>query len=213
MLRKGIRYALGLGLLLLVGYNSVYIKKLNEVQAAAATGKFNAAAYAQSFWKEKLTPGLAAATDLGQLLVLLQADKDSAFKTHSNALGIGNLRYFLVKGKGEIRVLHENDLTLVLQPETKGTAITVATEFIYGNAVRDALGLMDINDFSNTMDMNTVSAEINKKIRTDILPPFLAKARQGSQVQFTGALELNQQHLRLNKIEVIPITLQLVDAQ
>jgi predicted lipoprotein len=213
MLKKGMKYTLALGLLLVVGYNSVYFKKLNEVKAASASGKFDAAAYAQTFWREKLTPGLASATDLQQLLVLLQTDKESAFKKHSHALGIGNLRYFLVKGEGKITALNENDLALALQPDSLGTAVTIATEFIYGNAVRDALGLMDINDFSNTMDMNNVSAEINKKIRTGILPPFLAKARKGSLVQFTGALELNQQHLRLNKIEVIPISLKLVEAE
>ena len=211
MLRKRIKYALVGCLLLLVGYKSVYFKKLSEVQAAAASGKFDAAAYARTFWVEKLTPGLAAATDLPQLLALLQSDKEGAFKKHSQALGIGNLRYFLVKGEGTITALQENELSLALQPDSSGTVITLATEFIYGNAVRDALGLMDLNDFSNTMDMNNVSAEINKKIRTEILPPFLAKARKGSVVQFTGALELNQQHLRLNKIEVIPISLQLAE--
>lgn len=211
MLKKGIKYTLALLVVLVVGYNSVYFRKLQEVKAAAGAGKFDAAAYARTFWDEQLTPGLAKATDLGQLLALLQTDKDSAFKSHSHALGMGNLRYFLVKGEGEITALNENDLSLALQPGPAGTAVTIATEFVYGNAVRDALGLLDINDFSNTMDMNNVSAEINKKIRTDILPPFLAKARKGSVVQFTGAIELNQQHLRLNKIEVIPISLKLVD--
>jgi predicted lipoprotein len=212
-MKKKIKYALALLVMLVVGYHSVYFRKLSEVKAAAAGGKFDAAAYAHTFWEEQLTPALAQATDLGQLLALLQTNKDSAFKNHSHALGIGNLRYFLVKGEGKITALNENDLSLALPPAAPGTAITLATEFVYGNAVRDALGLLDINDFSNTMDMNNVSAEINKKIRTDVLPPFLAKAREGSVVQFTGAIELNQQHLRLNKIEVIPVSLQVVEPE
>ena len=44
---KKIKYALVGCLLVLVGYKSVYFKKLSEVQAAAASGKFDAAAYAR----------------------------------------------------------------------------------------------------------------------------------------------------------------------
>ena len=210
MHKKIIKYTLALILLLVVGYNSVYIKKLSEVKAAATSGKFDAAAYAQSFWRDKLTPGLNQATALPELLVMLQADKDGTFRAHSHALGIGNLRYFLVKGEGNITAINENDLTISLQPDSVGKEVKIATEFVYGNAVRDALGLLNINDFNNTMDMNNVSAELNKKIRTEILPPFLAQARKGNLVQFTGAIELNQVHLRLDEIEVIPISLKLV---
>jgi len=210
MQKKVIKYTLALILLLVVGYNSVYIKKLSEVKAASTAGKFNAAAYAQTFWQEKLTPGLAKATNLPELLTLLKTDKENAFKTYSHALGIGNLRYFLIKGEGKITAIHENDISVALLPDSVGKELKIATEFVYGNAVRDALGILSINDFSNTMDMNNVSAEINKKIRTEIIPPFRAQAKKGALVQFTGAIELNQAHLRLDEIEVIPVSLNLM---
>src|SRR5688572_12047502 len=120
MHKKIIKYTLALILLLVVGYNSVYIKKLSEVKAAATSGKFDAAAYAQSFWRDKLTPGLAKATALPELLLMLQADKDGTFRAHSHALGISNLRYFLVKGEGNITAINENDLTISLQPDSVG---------------------------------------------------------------------------------------------
>jgi predicted lipoprotein len=210
MLKKVIKYTLALILLLVVGYNSVYIKKLSEVKAAATAGKFDAVAYAHTFWIEKLTPGLTKATNLPELLVLLKTDKESAFKNYSHALGIGNLRYLLVKGEGRITAINENDISVALRPDSLGQDLKIATEFVYGNAVRDALGILSINDFSNTMDMNNVSAELNKKIRTEIIPPFRAQAKKGSTVQFIGAIELNQVHLRLDEIEVIPVSLNLV---
>ena len=210
MLRKGLKYGFSLLLLLIIGYNSVYIKDLNEVKAAAAAGKFNAAEYAQKFWQEKLTPGLTKAVDLPELLQNLQANPDEAFKTHGHALGIGNLKYFLVKGTGQITAISENDVTVTLQPATNDSNIRLQTEFVYGNAIRDALGVINMNDFDNTMDMNNVSAEINKKIRTEIIPPFKAQAKTGNQVQFIGAIELNQAHLRLQEIEIIPVSLALV---
>ncbi|KAA5540883.1 DUF2291 domain-containing protein [Adhaeribacter rhizoryzae] len=210
MLKKGIKYTVALILLLIVGYNSVYIKKLSEVKAAAATGKFDATLYAQTFWQEKLTPGLAKANNLPELLTLLKSDKENAFKNYSHALGIGNLRYFLIKGIGKITASNENDISVTLLPDSVGQEVKLATEFVYGNAVRDALGILSINDFSNTMDMNNVSAEINKKIRTEIIPPFRAQAKKSDVVAFTGAIELNQVHLRLDEIEVIPVSLNLI---
>ena len=210
MLKKGIKYTLALILLLVVGYNSVYIKKLSEVKAAATAGKFDAVAYAQTFWREKLTPNLAKATDLPHLLAMLNTDKESAFKNYSHALGIGNLRYFLVKGEGRITAITENDISVALRPDSVGQDLKIATEFVYGNAVRDALGILSINDFSNTMDMNNVSAELNKIIRTEIIPPFRTQAKKGNVVAFTGAIELNQAHLRLDEIEIIPVSLNLV---
>ncbi|MGV3588101.1 MAG: DUF2291 domain-containing protein [Adhaeribacter sp.] len=210
MQKKVIKYTVALILLLVVGYNSVYIKKLSEVKAAATSGKFDAAAYAQTFWQEKLTPGLAKANDLPELLTLLKSDKENAFKNYSHALGIGNLRYFLIRGEGKITAVNENDISVTLLPDSVGQEVKLATEFVYGNAVRDALGILSINDFSNTMDMNNVSAELNNKIRTEIIPPFRAQAKKGALVQFIGAIELNQAHLRLDEIEVIPVSLNLI---
>ena len=55
------------------------------------------------------------------------------------------------------------------------------------------------------MDFNNVSAELNKIIREKVLPPFKQQAKKGNRIEFTGAIELNKEHLDLTKIEVIPV--------
>jgi predicted lipoprotein len=80
---------------------------------------------------------------------------------------------------------------------------------VYGNAVRDASGLIDINEFTNTTDLNNVSAEINNIIRKEVLPPFMAKMKKGDVISFYGAIELNKEHLKTDKIEIIPISLSI----
>jgi predicted lipoprotein len=193
-------YALVIALL---AYNSVYFKKLDEVKAGTAA--FDAAGYAQDFWNKKLTPGLAKATELDALTTLLKTDKEKAFNAYSHALGIGNIRYFMVKGEGVVSHVDENEVKL----ETGGNAVRIATEYIFGNAVRDASGAMDINAFTNSMDFNNVSAEINKLIREKVVPPFKSKVKKGDRVAFHGAIELNREHLQLNDIEIIPVSLQI----
>lgn len=200
---KPIRYLLYVAVLALLAYNSVYFKKLDEVKAGATA--FDAAGYAREFWQKKLTPGISKAVDLNALTTLLKTDKEKAFSAHSHALGIGNIRYFLVKGEGVVRGVNENEVTL----EVGGKEVRIAIEYIFGNAVRDASGAIDINAFINSMDFNNVSAEINKLIREKVVPPFKSKVKPGDRVAFCGAIELNREHLQVNDMEVIPVSLQI----
>lgn len=200
---KPIRCLLYVVVIALLAYNSVYFKKLDEVKAGTAA--FDAAGYAKDFWEKKLTPGLSKATDLSTLTALLKTDKEKAFNEHSHALGIGNIRYFLVKGEGIVSDVSENEVKL----EVGENEVRIATEYIFGNAVRDASGVIDINAFTNSMDFNNVSAEINKLIREKVVPPFKSKVKKGDRVAFHGAIELNREHLQVNDIEIIPVSLQI----
>ncbi|MCF0073944.1 DUF2291 domain-containing protein [Dyadobacter sp. CY261] len=207
---KPIRYLIYAAAIALLAYNSVYFKKLDEVKAGNTV--FDAAGYAKDFWEKKLTPGLSKAMNLNALTSLLKADKEKAFNEHSHALGIGNIRYFLVKGRGVVTDVDENEVSVQLT-DANGKAVTpqvrIATEYIFGNAVRDASGAIDINAFANSMDFNNVSAEINKIIREKVVPPFKSKVQKGDRVAFHGAIELNRAHLQTGNIEIIPVSLQI----
>ena len=202
---KAAKYIILIVIMATVAYNSVYFKKLDEVNASRSAKQFNAAAYAQTFWTTKLIPNLDKAIDITQLTTMLSTNAPKTFDTYSHALGIGNLRYFLVKGKGTIASVNEDDVSILLQPDTSRPILTLATEYIFGNAIRDATGLVNVSDFTNTMDFNNVSAELNKIIREKVLPPFKQQAKKGDKVEFTGAIELNKEHLDISKIEVIPV--------
>ncbi len=207
-MNKLLKYALGLVGFGLVGYNSIYIKKLDEVKAAGIAGasKFEAGQYAQTFWTTKLVPTVpTAATDLALLLPLLKTDKEKAFATYSQGLGIGNIRYFLVKGEGTVNSVGENDVTVELPT---GETVHLATEFIFGNAARDASGLIKITDFETTTDLINVSAELNEIIRKQVIPPLKAVAKPGSTLRFVGAMELNRAHTHLDSLTLIPLAVR-----
>ena len=109
-----------------------------------------------------------------------------------------------MKGEGIVSKINEDDIVLIVKDKT----VHIATEFIYGSSIRDAAGLFDIKQFTNNADMNNVSAEINKIIRTEIVPPFKQKVKVGDTVQFIGALEMNQEHPTLDNFEILPIELK-----
>ena len=209
MSRKLIKYGALLILAGVVLFNSIYFEKLDEHRSL--TAEFDAAAYAQQYWNEKLMPALSGAIGIDSLATLLKTDKDRTFDQFSNALGIGNIRYFLVKGEGIIAGINENDVSLQIIPGNNGLLVKIATEFVFGNAVRDASAGIDINEFTNTMDFNNVSNEINKIIRSSVLPPFKAAAKTGDKVAFSGAVELNREHPDIANMEVIPVVLKIIE--
>jgi predicted lipoprotein len=203
---KILRYSIIVLIIAFVGYNSIYFKKLDEVQKTAPA-KFDAAAYASDFYKKDLTPALSNAINLDSLLQRLSVSKEQTFDQYSHAMAIGNIRYFLVSGRGVITDIRENDVQLKI--DSSGKTITIATEFIYGNAARDASGKMDITAFKSTTDLNNVAAELNKLARTNVVKPFKTVVKKGDTVQFAGAIELNKEHLNTSNIEIIPLSLQI----
>jgi predicted lipoprotein len=205
-MKKSIRYVLLVALVLTIGYNSVYFKKLDEVNAGAAK-TFDAPGYAATYFYKQLPAESAKAPEIGKLISFVKSDAASTFKTYGHALAIGTVKYFLVNGQGHVTNIDDNGLT-VLTPS--GSSVLLATGYVYGNAVRDASGLVDVNKFTNTMDLNNISAEVDKIIRSRVLPGILPQVTKGSHVQFTGAIALNQAHLQVNDIEVTPISLKLI---
>lgn len=204
MIKNIIKYSIAVLVIMFLAYNSVYFRSLSALKAEAAGKDFNPAAYAKNYVKTELPPSLSKAPDVDTLLALLKSEPKTAFKLYSNALAVGNVRFFMVNGQGIVTSLGDNDITL----KTKGNySLTIATEFIFGNALRDASGIIKVEDFTNSTNLNNVSAEINKIVRETILPPFKNDVKIGDFIKFSGAFELNREHLNLNNIEIVPIKL------
>jgi len=190
----------------LVGYNSVYFRKLDEVKKSSSTVKFDATAYAATFMREKLPPILDKSVEINDLMQKLRTNPEAAFNQYAHALGISNIRYFLVRGQGVVQSIGENDIEIACAANGKTTPVKIATQYVFGNAVRDASGLIDIKDFENTMDLNNISEALNDIVRKDVLPDFVKNAAPGKVVNFVGAIELNQKHLKLTEtVEAIPV--------
>jgi len=205
-MNKNIKYILFIAGGLLVLFKSVYFKPLDEIKAEAAAKMFEPKAYSKDFWENKLIPNLDRAIDLNELMDLLRTNPEEAFTNHSNALGIGNIRYFLVRGTANISSIQEDHMVFELSPNRM---VRLATDYIFGNAIRDASGQIDINEFTNTMDFNNVSSEINQIVVKTVLPDFILYAKEGDLVSFHGAIELNQKHIVMDRVEIIPIQLSI----
>ncbi len=202
-MNKLAKYTLGTALIALAGYNAVYVKKLSDVKKSGTD--FDAVAYAERLFNE-INTDTAKIISLDQLLQAIEQDKTNAFAKHGHALALGNTRYFLVCGTGIVKDTAETGVELQTEENNR---LTIVTAFVYGNAVRDASGRVQLSDFNNTADLNAISADLDKIIRQSVIPPFRKSVHPGDTVDFLGAVELNQEHLNLDAIEVIPIRLTI----
>ena len=207
-MNRYIKYLLLILVVGLVAYKSIYIKKLSDLKAATSE-KFDAVSFSKNLWEEKLPAKLDSAVELATFIKAAQANPADAFSKYTNALGIGNYRYALVKAGGTVTEVNDDDITLQIKIGDSLMTAKLATEFIYGNAIRDASGLVDVKDFPNTMDLNNISEELNRMVRKTVLPPFKSSVKKGDKLIVTGAIEIHKEHIEWNELEIIPVQLQI----
>jgi predicted lipoprotein len=208
-MNKLIKYILLLLVIALGGYKSVYFKKLSEVNKNSS-GKFDAATFNKKLWNEQLPAKLNSAIGLIDLIAAITANPPDAFSKYSNAIGIGNYRYSLIKATGTVEAINKDEITLKVSGPDSAFLINLATEYVYGNAIRDASALVDIKDFSNTTDLNNISEELNKTVRTTVLPSFKKQIKQGDKIEVAGAVEFNKEHISFKNLELIPVRLKIL---
>lgn len=206
MVQKIIKYFLILLFFGLLLYNAVYFKKISEMQVSKIETVFDAKAYAKTYLLEKIPAAKKEAVAVSDLLSAMKKDSKKAFTAFSHFQNEGDMKYFFVKGEGKVTAIDEEFVTL---KTASGEEIKLAIQYIFGNTSRDCSGLISIDDFSNTMDLNNVSEEINKLIKAEIVAPFKAKVQEGNTVSFLGGIELSQSNPKTDKMEIVPLQLEI----
>ena len=198
-LMRYIVFVIVAGLLL---YNSVYFKKLDAKTEAVQTD-LDPAAFAQKFWANFSTAD--SAVEITSFVQQLKTDATATVTKYAKSQGIGNTVYVLVKGEGVIIAINEDDVLLLVKPGMQEIKVKINTGIYFGNAVRDVTGKIKMGDFSNTMDYNNVSVELNKIVRSKIVMPFKATSKKRQLVQFAGCIELNTEKINADNITVLPV--------
>jgi hypothetical protein len=147
------------------------------------------------------------ALDIFNLLSELEKDPNKILKNDTKSPATSDVKYFFIGGQAKISEINKE--YILLKNSQNDKEIKLAIKYIFGNSARDCSGLISINDFTNTMDLNNVSEEINKLIRKEIIDPFLLKVKKGDLISFTGAIEISMEEPKLSAIEIVPLTLAL----
>lgn len=187
---------LALGVL---GYHSVYFEKLSVVRAEEEA-VFDFQAYADSLYYEGILKN-DLAIEVSSLLSAIQDEAERAFEEHGNRLGIGNSAYFMVKIRGEIAAIDDDQIRLMTED---AGPVSINTRYIFGNALRDASGLIKLTDFKTNAEFNRVSEALNALIRTQVIPPVVNQLQAGDSIVVVGALKLSKKELENPPLVITP---------
>ncbi len=198
-MKKIYKYGLLLLALGFLGYHSVYFKKLSAVRAQAGA-EFDFQAYADSIYYQGMLKN-DWAVGLPALLAAVRTDADGAFEQYGNRLGIGNSAYFMVSCAGEIAEITADEIRLVTD---EAGPVSINTRYIFGNALRDASGLVKLTDFKTNAEFNRVSEALNALIRTKVIPPVVQQLRAGDRIEVTGAVKLSKKTPEHPEIVITP---------
>jgi predicted lipoprotein len=196
------------------------VRTLQEDQLAKEG--FNPDRYVDGIWSSELLPTFREeAIEINVLLSELEADREQAIAQYGRSSAIGEVSAtysFMVQGTGEIvDVQHEalgNDvlygaMTVDLAP-TDGEGdvdIMIGERFSRRNtAVRDGVGFINFNDFTNQTEFASVSTALKDRILEEVITPLELSELEGQTIEFFGAFTLGSS---LSSIEILPVIIEV----
>jgi len=222
-MRKVLKYAVLVVIVAFLMYSGIYFEDLQEVRQLRQEKTFDPVGYARDFWDNKLAGALDGAADVGELIELFNMNMAEAIRRYGKAPGVSRVYAYLLQGEGTIVAVGEDGLQVSIAGRAGESVVLIETGlYIPGNAVRDASGLVDVSEFSDTMKFNEVSSEINKIVVKEVIGPFLgAKCEAGMKIKFIGASQVSQEHVfgqltvdssgvkESQLLKIVPIKLEL----
>jgi predicted lipoprotein len=188
-------------------YPPFRIVPLGQAQQKQLRGAFDAPAFARAFWNQRLLPATARAVPVAELLTVLAQDPATARQRFGRALGLSSTTCFFVEGSGRIVSIDNESISVALEDVPTGTGVRLSTGLLFVNTVRDATGLLDVNEFPQSQDFNAISAELNHLVETQVLPALRQHAAVGKKIRFAGCTELGEEQVP-KVLEVIPVEVE-----
>jgi predicted lipoprotein len=178
---------------------------LQTARDATAAAAFDAEAFVEKLWREELLKPELRTVDASKLVKLLR-EKNAAAADLGRRLGLSRTTSYFVAGTGRIVSVTNDSVSLALEGDAAPTVV-IETGPVFGNAIRDGSGLLDVSAFPNSQDFNAISTALNRRVEGQILPQFRAQAVVDARVRFVGGAEVDDPAAAL-PLRVVPIQIE-----
>ena len=148
---------------------------------------------------------LDKAVEAEVLLPAIRADAAEAKKKFSRSLDVSDSYTYFISGKGRVLAVSDDEISLGMTDEAATAEVSLQTGLLFGNAVRDGTGLLNVNDYPNSQDFNGISEALNRLIEDRVLPTLRERAKTGAVIRFVGCAEVTDESTDLMPLKVIPI--------
>lgn len=182
-----------------------HVRSLKKVRAAAASQEFNPTNFVAGFWTDQLLPATKQAADAAKVVATIQQNPKDVRKQFGRSVGIGSTYYLFLSGTA--RVVSASDDSIGLSLENTGDSVDISVTIgpVFGNAVRDSMGLLNPSDYPNAQDYNAISSVLDHLVETKVLPEFQKIAKVGARVQFAGCAEVDDEDMDLKPLNLVPV--------
>ncbi len=205
-MNKVIKYCLLFVVLVLALYHSVNIESLDQIKKSQSDLVFDAKSYASDFMTNEIaTLSAINATDF---LDNIANDLENYCEQKGKKLGISDEYNFIIEGDATVKAIEEEYVVIALENNKE---LRIATDFIFGNAIRDGSAMADIGDYQNTMDFNSISVELNNIVRETIIPTLKQKTKIDGALSFKGAVKVDIKKPQTDGLKVIPLSIKFND--
>lgn len=185
----------------------VRVLPLASTQRDAPQTAFNAPQFVDGFWPGALMTAAENAVDVVDLRAALRADPAAAARRHGYRLGLSGIAAYLTRGEGRV-VSATAEAVDIAVGDSDQVAVRIEIGPVFGNALRDGSGQLDVSRFSNTRDFNDISSEINRRVEEQILPQLQAGAVVGASVHFAGGVELSDSADPAAPLLLVPVVIE-----
>lgn len=182
-----------------------HVVPLKVAQQEKAAEQFDPAKFAENFWTTKLLKSLDQAVKADTLLPAIRADAAQARKEFGRSVGVSESYTYFVSGEGRVLATSDDEISLAVTPGTTNAEVALQTGLLFGNAIRDGTGLLNVNDYPNSQDFNAISEALNHLVETRVQPKLREIAKAGAVIKFVGCAEVNDESSDLKPLKVVPV--------
>jgi predicted lipoprotein len=185
----------------------MHVVPLEATRRQSSDAGFDAAAYVDALWSGPLLETVHHAVDASELLAAFRRDSADTAARFGHRLGLGGASFYFVQGRGKIVAVEDDAIAITLSNENSSDAI-IELGPVFGNAIRDGSGLLDVSDFANAQNFNELSTEINRRVEEQVLPVLQESAAVGREVRFAGGAEVADSAGIPSSLVVVPVIIE-----
>ena len=178
----------------------------NSGIASSTSAPLNFESYVDLLWNTRIPEAAMNASDIADVLTMAAKDASRARRDFGREIGLGGPAFVFVRGSGRVESVDEDSCRLSFAGQSQ--AVVLELGILFGNAVRDATGLVDVKDFPNSQDFNRLSAELNARCENSVIGPVREQIQIGVVVNFVGCGEVRDAQ-GFDPLKLIPVQLKV----
>jgi predicted lipoprotein len=185
-----------------------HVVPLKDHAASTQAATFDAEQFAADLWEKELPGALTKAAAAQPVLTALADDAIAARKTFGRTVGLSRATYFCLHGHGEILAVEKARVGVALTEGVSKPEVWLATGLVFGNAVRDATGLVRSQDFPNSQNFNALAAALNKLVEERVVKDLKVSAALSRKIDFVACVEVPGGDVT-QPLEMIPLAVTI----